>query len=170
VAKQEDDPCGDFERAAARVVARLTCGEAVLQDDGSSNGLIDIGLKYPDGRKAVVEVWTASDGDYAAMQRHLRAPPPKDPRTPFLRYPRHLSAPALGRVWDLSVSPTARVKRLVETASTERQGLERVLQRLEASGDTFKTVSGQLPSELRALGIEEASWIAAAPGGGDPAP
>lgn len=43
-------PLGDFESAAARVVARFTAERVILQDDGSQNGMADIRLRRPPSR------------------------------------------------------------------------------------------------------------------------
>jgi hypothetical protein len=160
IARRRRDPWGDFERAAAIVVARLTCGEVLLQDDGSQHRMVDIALTHPDGRKAAVEVRTATAPEYAEMQRHLR-----DPKGQF---PRHHSVPELGRIWALSVSPSTPLKDVVAQ-------LGPILQNREARGDTFQTIAvlAELPAaerakvaDLEALGIVDISSAPANPGEG----
>lgn len=62
---------GDFERMAARVLARLTGERVVLQDDGSEDGMADIRVEHSDRDPDYVEVWTDVDEKYAALSQRL---------------------------------------------------------------------------------------------------
>ena len=72
VAHLQETVVGDFEAAAARVVARLTGEPVALQDDGSQSSMPDIRIDYRDRPAAFVEVWTDVDPNYAAMYATLR--------------------------------------------------------------------------------------------------
>lgn len=112
---------GDFEGAAARVVARLTGEYVVLQDDGSAHGMADLRIVYQDGRTAYGEVTLDIDEAYAALGSEV------------LKRQHRVAAPALGRIWWVTLAPRARVGRL-------ERSLPLVLEKLEASGDTFEIV------------------------------
>lgn len=91
---------GDFEGAAARVVARLTGEYVVLQDNGSSDGMPDLLIEYRDGRTAYGEITRDLDEAYAALGSEV------------LKRQFQLAAPTLGRVWWVTLAATARVSRL----------------------------------------------------------
>lgn len=117
VAKRAQGPIGDFERSAARVVARLTGARTVLQDDGSHDRMPDIRVEHPDGRLAYVEVWTDVDPDYAAVYSRLMKPKNE--------LPLRLAAPASSRVWWVVVSGATNVDCLEAEVGIILTGLER---------------------------------------------
>jgi len=57
---------GDFEKGAARVVARYTGERVLLVDDGSSDSMPDVRIEYGDGRAGLVEVVLDMDPVWAA--------------------------------------------------------------------------------------------------------
>lgn len=143
--RAERSALGDFEFAAARVVARCTGHRVVIQDDNSVDGMVDIRIEPLNASTpAYLEVVIDIESRHAAMTNHLRG---------F----QQISAPELGRVWHVTVSPLARMKRL-------RQQLVGKLQGLHAEGVFFDTPQGEIdlaghPSsrvrELAALGVLE---------------
>ncbi|MGW3858394.1 hypothetical protein [Micromonospora arida] len=110
---------GDFEGAAARVVARLTGEYVVLQDDGSADGMPDLRIEYRDGRTAYGEITQDLAEAYAALGSEV------------LKRQFQMAAPTLGRVWWVTLAATARVGRL-------ERALPPILEKLDASGDTFE--------------------------------
>lgn len=130
VAKRAQSPLGDFERDAARVVARLTGARTILQDDGSHDRMPDIRVEYSDGRLAYVEVWTDVDPGYAAVYSRLMRPKNE--------LPLKLAEPASSRIWWVIVSGSTNVDRLEAEVGV-------ILTRLERKGVTFERV-GELAS------------------------
>jgi hypothetical protein len=63
--QQERSHLGDFEMAAARVVARLTGERVVLQDDNTRPGMPDLRIEFTDRSPAFVEVVTDIDREYS---------------------------------------------------------------------------------------------------------
>jgi len=63
---------GDFERSAARVVARYTGEKVLLIDDGSADSMPDIRIEYGDGRVGLVEVVLDMDQAWAATYAAVR--------------------------------------------------------------------------------------------------
>jgi len=117
---------GDFEWAAARVVARLTGAPVTLQDDGSHNGMPDIRIDYKDRPPAFMEVWTDIDSNYAAMYATLRQP--KD------ELPNIAAAPRLRRDWQVTLGRTAHVRKV-------QAEMNQLLGALEDGGETFEVVA-----------------------------
>ncbi|MBM0259599.1 hypothetical protein JNW89_25705 [Micromonospora sp. 4G55] len=133
---------GDFELTAARVVARLTGERVVVQDDNSDRGMVDIRIDYRGRPPGYVEVVMDIDPGYSAMAS-------------FVRGQRAVPVPDLGRVWFVTVSPRARIQRLIRDLPAKL----RLLQQAEA---LFEYVTGQQQLEkhqsrqvrdLAALGI-----------------
>ncbi|MDG4833022.1 hypothetical protein O7627_27495 [Solwaraspora sp. WMMD1047] len=112
---------GDFELAAARVVARLTGERVVLQDDNSAPAMVDIRIDYPDRSPGYVEVVTDIDRSYAAMASAIRGQV-------------QVPTPELGRVWYVTVSPAANIKQL-------KRELPDRLANVQLSGALFETVA-----------------------------
>ncbi|WP_435233172.1 hypothetical protein [Micromonospora aurantiaca (nom. illeg.)] len=110
---------GDFEGAAARVVARLTGEHVVLQDDGRADAIPDLRIEYRDGRTAYGEITQDLDEAYAALGSEV------------LKRQFQMAAPTLGRVWWITLAASARVGRL-------ERSLPPILEKLDASGDTFE--------------------------------
>jgi hypothetical protein len=125
VARRQGSPVGDFEAAAARVVARLTGERVILQDDGSRDGMVDIRVEYTDRAPTYVEVWTDIEAGYAATWSRLMSRG---------QLPQELQVSALRRDWFVTVSGASNLRRL-ETM------LEGLLARLEAVGLTFELVA-----------------------------
>jgi hypothetical protein len=121
--RAERSTVGDFEYAAARVVARFTGHRVVIQDDNSVDGMADVRIEPPDAPAAYLEVVLDIEDPYAAMTSHLRG----DQR---------IAAPELGRVWQVTVGRKANVKRL-------RQQLVEKLEGLQSEGQYFDTVQGE---------------------------
>src|SRR5262245_46209017 len=88
---------GDAERAAARVVARLTGERVVIQDDNRVRGMADIRIEYSSGDIGYVEVVADVDEPYAEM-------------TQLVFRDQTIHAPELGRVWYVTVSRDAALK------------------------------------------------------------
>jgi len=63
---------GDFEKAAARVVARYTGEKVLLIDDGSADSIPDVRIEYGDGRLGLVEVVLDMDPAWAATYAAVR--------------------------------------------------------------------------------------------------
>lgn len=135
-------PLGDFESAAARVVARLTGERVILQDDGSQIGMADIRIDYADHRPGFVEVWADVNPRYAATYSRLMS------RGQSL--PLELPMASVRRDWFVTVGSTSNLRVL----EAELEGL---LAGLEARGVTFETVadrralSSQSDEDLRRL-------------------
>lgn len=58
---------GDFEGMAARVIARLTGEQAVVQDDGTSDAVPDIRIERAGRPAAYSKVAAGLDAGYASM-------------------------------------------------------------------------------------------------------
>ncbi len=100
-----EGPVGDFEGMAARVVARLTGGRVVLQDDGSKPAMPDIRIDYEDKPAAYVEAVVDIEPSYAAMEAEIWKPAPLMPADRF---------------WQVNVSGRSKLKDL-------RRDLPRIL-------------------------------------------
>jgi hypothetical protein len=133
---------GDFELAAARVVARLTGERVVLQDDNSAHGMVDIRIDHRDRAPGYVEVVTDIDPAYSAM-------------ADLVRGQNEIPAADLGRVWFVTVSAKAHVRTLTRDLPERLHGVQQ-------SGALFEIVHWQQhldghPSdqvrELAALGV-----------------
>jgi hypothetical protein len=125
VAKRLRGPVGDFESAAARVVARLTGERVILQDDGSRDSMVDIRIEYTDRDPGYVEVLTDIGEGYAATWARLM-------RRGQLPLELHLAG--LRRDWFVTVSGRSDLRRLeIE--------LEGSLASLEVVGLTFERVA-----------------------------
>jgi hypothetical protein len=66
-----EGPVGDFEGMAARVVARLTGENVVIQDDGSKPAMPDIRIDYNSKLPAYIEAVVDVDTSYAAMAAEI---------------------------------------------------------------------------------------------------
>jgi hypothetical protein len=112
---------GDFEWAAARVVARHSGARVTIQDDGSRAAIVDIRIDYADRDPGYVEVGTdirKEDGatwDWVAGNG---------------RVPQERPMAALRRDWDVTVSRGS-------FKALDKE-LEPLLLRLEAGGQTFE--------------------------------
>lgn len=126
ISRCAQSPHGDFERTAARVVARLTGEPVFLQDDGSEDRMPDIRIEHLGRGPDYVEVWTDTDPDYAAMEARLLKPKKE--------LPLELAAPGLSRVWWVVVSGATKIDQL-------EAEVEEVLSRLERGGVTFERVA-----------------------------
>jgi hypothetical protein len=136
---------GDFEGAAARVVARFTGEHVVLQDDNSRQGMVDIEIRYRDRAPGYVEVITDTEQSYAALWSAIQQ-----------RQDR-FEAPSLTRTWWVTPSPATRLKVLEPRLPT-------ILQAIADSGDLFEyavldqhldTHHNPLVRQLAAAGIVE---------------
>jgi hypothetical protein len=134
---------GDFEAMAARVVARLTGHKVILQDDGSSEGMPDIRIEYPDGSKGYAEVVMDYDASHGAMSAEV------------LKRSGEITAPGLNRSWWLWLSADCNLRRLEQAApqllrTLEEEGslFEMTTQIADASGARDRTVTA-----LRRLGV-----------------
>lgn len=103
-------PFGDFEYAAARVVARFTGDHVVIQDDNSSDGMPDLRIEHGD-HTAYVEVTTDLDARYGQLLGNLGKT-----GTHFREIPERIVAPGLDRTWFLTVSPSTNLKELRQVA------------------------------------------------------
>jgi hypothetical protein len=146
--QQERSHLGDFEMAAARVVARLTGERVVLQDDNTRSGMPDLRIELTDRPPAFVEVVTDIDREYSALVQAVRG---------------HQEIPAreLDRAWYVTLDSRAQIRDLAP------QLVNRLahLQRLGIAFDTIRMPS--LPDhdelavrELEQLGVIE---LASAP-------
>jgi hypothetical protein len=144
---------GDFELAAARVVARLSGERVVLQDDNSVAAMVDIRIDYGDRPPGYVEVVTDIDQAYSAMASAIRGQV-------------QVPAPDLGRIWHVTVSPDANIKRL-------KRDLPSRLALVQQVGTLFETVAWDqhLDSHdveaVRALATSGVVQLASRPVGAD---
>ncbi|WP_433051123.1 hypothetical protein [Dactylosporangium sp. CS-033363] len=122
VARASASYVGDFELAAARVIARLTGELVILQDDNSKRRMADIQIAYAGRTPGYAEVTLDLDESYAAMASEVR-------KRAF-----QVKAPSLGRVWWVTLSSGAAVK-------TQEKTLARNLGLLAAAGDLFEIVA-----------------------------
>ncbi|GIG63261.1 hypothetical protein Lfu02_76330 [Longispora fulva] len=111
---------GDFEYAAARVMARFTGERVVIQDDNSVNGMADLRIDYRDGVAGFAEVVTDIDRDYSAM-------------VSAVRNNQQIPAPALGRIWWVTLSARAQLRNLTKA-------LPNKLLAVQQSGALFEIV------------------------------
>lgn len=123
-ARAERGPVGDLELKAGRVVARLTGQRVYLQDDGSSNGMVDMRIEYPDRAPAYVEVTTDIEDGYAAMWSELMR---------GRQIPQVVPMGGLDRQWSVTLSGANHPQR--RKFESELRGL---LTNLEANGLTFQ--------------------------------
>jgi len=91
-------PIADFERMAARVVARLTDAYVELQDDNSKSWMPELRIEYRDGSTAYVEVVTDIDPAYASTYREIG------------RRKWRLDGSLLGRRWRVRLTGQASLK------------------------------------------------------------
>jgi hypothetical protein len=91
---------GDFEWAAAWVIARLTGERVVIGDDNSARSMADMRIDYRDRPAGYAVVVTDLDREYSGVVSAVR-----DYQV--------VSAPGLGRVWWVTVSAGARLWTLV---------------------------------------------------------
>jgi hypothetical protein len=119
--KQAASYLGDFEGAAARVVARLTGNYVEIYDDGSSRSMPDLKIVDRSGKTAFGEVTQDVDSAYAALGNEV------------LKRRYEVAAPTLRRIWWVTLTPDARVNDLV-------RALPRALNALDADGDVFEHV------------------------------
>jgi hypothetical protein len=63
---------GDFELAAARVVARYLGERVLLVDDNTANAQVDVRIDYADGHTGWAEVITDTDEEYARLYEKVR--------------------------------------------------------------------------------------------------
>jgi hypothetical protein len=104
---------GDFEKGAARVVARYTGERVLLVDDGSSDSMPDVRIEYGDGRLGLVEVVLDMDPAWAATYTGVR-------KREF-----NIDSDGLTRFWFVWLKPHSNLRSL-------DQKLVPVLARLEA--------------------------------------
>jgi hypothetical protein len=117
---------GDFESAAARVVARLTAARVFLQNDGSQSGMVDIRVEYPGRPAAYVEVWTDVGGGYASTYAELLKRGGQLPlEVPVARS---------GRDWFMTVSGATHLRTLEDELVAH-------VTALEATATTFEIVA-----------------------------
>jgi hypothetical protein len=128
VSKLHQGPLGDFEGAAARVVARLTGKPVIIQDDGSRDSMVDIRIDYQARDPGFVEVWTDVDPGYAATYSSLMGR--------GYEVPLRIEMAALRRNWYVTVSGASQLRTL------ERE-LEELLGGLEEEALTFEMVADQ---------------------------
>jgi hypothetical protein len=121
-----ESPTGDFEARAARVVARLTGERVILQDDGSSDGMVDIRIEHADGRIGYVEVWADVDPGWAATYSRLLKS--------GNQLPLEIPIATLNREWFIVVSGASRLDVL-------EAELRVLLGDLEDRGETYETVA-----------------------------
>jgi hypothetical protein len=121
IAHRARGPLGDFEWAAARVVARHSGARVTIQDDGSRAAIVDIRIDYADRDPGYVEVGTDIRKEDGATWNWVAGKG---------RLPQERPLPALRRDWDVTVSRGS-FKAL-------EQELEPLLLRLEAGGQTFE--------------------------------
>jgi len=122
----QEKAIGDFEAAAARVVARLTGERVTLQDDGSQNTMPDIRIDYSNGPPVFMEVWADIEENYAATWALLMK---RQHQLPFVA-----AAQRLGRSWQITVGRGTHLRRL-------EAELEHLLMDLEQAGETFERVA-----------------------------
>jgi hypothetical protein len=119
----QDRTVGDFEWAAARVVARFTGERTELIDDGTKPGLVDIRINHADRDAAYLEVVTDIEQPYAQMWAMV------------VRGELDRDEPLLERFWQVALSrilkrrPQALLKELIP-----------LLQAMERSGEVFEYV------------------------------
>lgn len=123
--RAERGPVGDLEQKAGRVIARRTGQRVYLQDDGSSEGMVDIRIEYPDKDPGYVEVTADIEGGYAAMWSGLM----KSGQIPEV-----LPMASLHLDWSVTLSGAAKRNALIAE-------LEDLLFSLETVGLTFEVVA-----------------------------
>jgi hypothetical protein len=134
---------GDFEWAAARVIARLTGERVVIQDDNHARSMTDIRIDYRDRPPGYAEVITDLDREYSAMVRAVRD--------------HHVvPTPGLGRVWWVTVSARARLRTLVATANS-RYGYVHIRLVSRRSPSTTRTCTHSGPQVRTGLNMAEAA-------------
>lgn len=157
-ARAERGPVGDLELKAGRVVARLTGRPVFLQDDGGSDGMVDMRIEYAD-RDAFVEVTTDIDSGYAAMFSGL---------VKGGQIPEMVQMASLHRAWSVTLSGASRRRRLDPQlegllASLEAMGL---MFQLVAPVETLKAIPNVSVQRLLGLGVVTLSSAPAQPGRG----
>ncbi len=121
IAHRARGPLGDFEWAAARVVARHTGARVTIQDDGRRDAIVDIRIDHVDRAPGYVEVGTdlqkedAATWDWVAGKGQVPQPRP---------------TASLQRDWDVTVS-----RGTFRALDAE---LEPLLLRLETTGPRFE--------------------------------
>ena len=126
-ARAERGPVGDLELSAGRVVARLTGKRVYVQDDGISDGMVDIRIEYADCETAYLEVTTDIESGYAAMWSALMKSG---------QIPQVVPMAKLHRRWSVTLSGASHRQRRSFDAE-----LEALLASLEATGLTFQWVT-----------------------------
>jgi hypothetical protein len=121
IAHRARGPLGDFEWAAARVVARHSGARVTIQDDGSRAAIVDIRIDYADRDPGYLEVGTDLQKEDAATWDWLAGKG---------QVPQDRPMPTLQRDWDVTVSRGS-FKAL-------DKDLEPLLLRLEATGTRFE--------------------------------
>lgn len=111
--QQERSHLGDFEMAAARVVARLTGERVVLQDDNTRPAMPDLRIEYLDRPRAFVEVVTDIDREYSALVQAVRGH-------------QEIAAPELDRTWFVTLDSRAQVKNLAPQLVSRLAHLQRL--------------------------------------------
>ena len=110
---------GDFEYAAARVMARLLGDRVYLQDDNRQQAMPDVRIEHANGTAAYGEITMDIEAPYSAMLTEIRR--------------RAAIQANVGRYWWVTINGNAKVKML-------EQILPDALRALEASGDVFLIV------------------------------
>lgn len=111
---------GDFELAAARVVARLTGEQVVLQDDNSDDGMVDVRIEYAGREPGYVEIVTDINEPYSALITEVQTC-------------QQIAAPNLGRDWWITLSAKAKLKELSKQLPT-------LLLEIQESDELFESV------------------------------
>jgi hypothetical protein len=124
-ARAERGPVGDLELTAGRIVARLTGQRVYLQDDGSSDGMVDVRIEYANREPAYLEVTTDIEHGYAAMWSGLMKSG---------QIPQVVTMPSLHRQWSVTLSGA------IQRRSLDAE-LEELLANMEACGLTYQQVA-----------------------------
>ena len=103
---------GDFEPRAARVIARTLGQRVELVDHGSRDSLVDIHIRYDNGKLGVVEVVTDTDNAWAASYSAIFA-------REF-----SLCPDGLERIWHLALHRQSKLGELETAAATLLAKLE----------------------------------------------
>lgn len=127
VAQLHKGVLGDFERVAARVVARFTGAQTFLQDDGTRDGMVDIRVERPEPPPIYVEVWTDVSPAYASTYSRLLK------RGGGL--PQRVPITGLRRNWQVTVAGSSDLRAL-------EAELPDLLIDLETRGQVFRYVAG----------------------------
>jgi hypothetical protein len=118
-------PLGDFELAAARVVARRTGERVIIQDDGTGSRVADLRVENSDSTVSFVEITADLDSSYGAMHAAINGQGWETNR------------PALTRTWWLTLSGACNVKQLLRS-------IEQILADMAAAGELYEQASDSL--------------------------